>query len=107
MPSQSAFYSWLRDKEELEQKYVRAREAQADVIFDEVLDIADGGGSDENVQRDRLRIDARKWMAGKLAPRRYGDKVKHEHGVDEGLASMMKTLESGRGRASKRAKPES
>ena len=31
----------------------------------------------EHVQRSRLRVDTRKWAAGKLAPKRYGDKVQH------------------------------
>ncbi len=29
----------------------------------------------EHVQRSRLRVDTRKWAAGKLAPKRYGDKL--------------------------------
>jgi hypothetical protein len=33
----------------------------------------------ENLQRSRLRVDARKWMAGKLRPRKYGDKVEIDH----------------------------
>ena len=31
----------------------------------------------EHVQRSRLRVDTRKWAAGKLAPKRYGDKLQH------------------------------
>lgn len=76
---------------------MRARETQADAIFDEILDIADDGSNDwmekhdgeggnigwrengEAIQRSRLRIDARKWMAGKLRPKVYGDKVELEH----------------------------
>ncbi len=29
----------------------------------------------EHIQRSRLRIDARKWMASKLAPKKYGEKL--------------------------------
>jgi hypothetical protein len=64
---------------------VRAREAQADAIFDECLDIADDGSNDfmgedekyngDAVARSKLRVDTRKWMAGKLAPKKYGDKT--------------------------------
>ena len=72
--------------------YARAREAQADAIFDEIIDIADNAQNDwmerngerggsgyelngEHIQRSRVRIDARKWMAGKLRPKVYGDKA--------------------------------
>ena len=33
----------------------------------------------ENIQRSRLRVDARKWAAARLAPRKYGDRVEHDH----------------------------
>jgi len=71
----------------------RAREEQADRLFEECLAIADDttgdvvmvgkGGQVErvdhgNIQRSRLRVDTRKWMAGKLAPKKYGDRVTHE-----------------------------
>jgi hypothetical protein len=97
MPSQASVYRWLvADKDGFGEKYARAREAQADTLFNEILEIADdarndwmerngeGGGvayqlNGEHVQRSRLRVDARKWMAGKLRPKVYGDKVDHEH----------------------------
>ncbi len=63
---------------------------QADALFDEALEIADDASGDwavdkdgkktldhENIQRSRLRVDTRKWAAGKLAPKRYGDKLQH------------------------------
>ena len=64
-------------------QYARARESQADKLFDECLEIADQydqsaekieGGTD-HIARAKLRIDTRKWMAGKLRPKVYGDKV--------------------------------
>lgn len=92
MPSQKSWYKWLsEDTGDLGERYVRARDVQADAIFDEILQIADDAANDymertgegnegwqlhgEHVQRSRLRIDARKWMAGKLAPKKYGDKI--------------------------------
>ncbi len=75
---------------EFSEQYAHAREAQADVLFDEALEIADAATGDwitdsngktqfdhEHVQRSRLRVDTRKWAAGKLAPKRYGDKIQH------------------------------
>jgi hypothetical protein len=92
MPCTTTVCKWLNDFPEFAAQYARAREAQADAIFDEILDIADDGSNDwmerrredgsvdevfnhEHVTRSKLRIDARKWMAGKLRPKVYGDKL--------------------------------
>jgi hypothetical protein len=87
MPSQATVFRWLADERfsAFKEQYTRAREAQADALFDEILDIADDGSNDfmgedekyngDAVQRSRLRVDARKWMAGKLRPKVYGDKA--------------------------------
>lgn len=58
------------------ENYTRAREVQADVIFDECLEIADNAiALNEDIAKARLRIDTRKWMAGKLRPKKYNDKL--------------------------------
>lgn len=80
MPAASTVCRWLSQNEEFRKQYAHARELQADSLFDESLDIADNAhdsqaGCDPDVQRDRLRIDTRKWMASKLAARKYGDKI--------------------------------
>ena len=87
MPDQTTVFRWLRSNEDFRQQYARAREDQADALFDECLDIADDKSRDvrktedgaelcntEFVQRAKLRIDTRKWMAGKLRPKVYGDR---------------------------------
>ena len=33
----------------------------------------------EHVQRSKLRVDARKWLMAKAAPRRYGEKLDLNH----------------------------
>ena len=86
--NERSVFTWLAKSIDFQQQYARAREDQADAIFDEILDIADdarndwmesneGGASlnSEHIQRSKLRIDARKWMAGKLRPKKYGDKL--------------------------------
>ncbi len=88
MPSTTSVMKWLAKDGALVQQYARARDAQADALFDEILEIADDGRNDwvssqedgdryngDHVQRSRLRVDARKWMAGKLRPKVYGDKI--------------------------------
>src|SRR5260370_31620335 len=58
----------------------RAREERGDVLAREILEIADAPCADQvAVQRARNRIDTRKWLAAKLAPRKYGDRVEHDH----------------------------
>ena len=91
MPEQRTVYRWLNANEAFRQQYTRAREVQADTLADECLEIADDSSRDtikddrgndrmdaEWVARSRLRVDARKWMASKLAPKKYGDKVTTE-----------------------------
>lgn len=83
MPSASTVCRWLSQNEAFREQYAHARVAQADTLADEILDIADDSSADETegsvnheiVQRSRLRIDARKWLAAKMSPKRYGDKV--------------------------------
>lgn len=108
MPAQSTVFRWLADERyaSFREKYARAREAQADAIFDEILDIADDGANDwmerkredgsvdevvnhEHIQRSKLRIEARRWMAGKLRPKVYGDKLGIEHDVSADLAAAI------------------
>ena len=85
MPDKSSVTRWLAADEggELRNQYTRAREEQADAIFEDCLDIADDA-TPEDVQKARLRIDTRKWMAGKLRPKKYGDKVLNEHSGPDG-----------------------
>lgn len=92
MPRQSTVFRWLAAREEFREQYVRAREAQAEYLADQIIEIADDSANDyemtedgprvnhEIVARSRLRVDARKWVASKLKPKVYGDKVEHEHG---------------------------
>lgn len=91
-PNTTTVFRWLSSNTEFRDQYTRAREAQADALFDEILEIADDGLNDwierkgddgttigwqengEALRRSALRIDARKWMAGKLQPKKYSDK---------------------------------
>ena len=92
MPAISTVMGWLFDgnHDGFSEQYARAREAQAEIRADEIVDIADDASGDftadkdgklaannEHIQRSRLRVDARKWIAAKLLPKRYGDKLQH------------------------------
>lgn len=86
-------FNWLKDnnKADFLQQYIRAREERADYLADDILDIAD----DITLQADdrRIRIDARKWYAGKLKPKAYGDKIQQEHSGSIGLSGILKELD--------------
>lgn len=88
MPSNETFYKWLNEDDNKTKQYVRACEARADEIFEDILNIADESYADkkvlesgeevvdnEVVQRSRIRIDARKWMLSKMNPKKYSDKL--------------------------------
>lgn len=92
MPSTSTFYQWLENNTDKAKQYARATEVRADIIFDDILSIADENTNDtyvndngfevvnnDVIQRSRLRIDARKWVLSKLNPKKYGDKIQTEH----------------------------
>lgn len=72
MPNKSTWFRWLSEKDGLQDRYARAREAQAEVYANEIVEIADNA-TDANLAR--LQIDSRKWVASKLLPKKYGDKV--------------------------------
>lgn len=73
LPGKATVFRWLHDHAAFRDQYARAKEEQAESLADEIVSIADGqDGSDP--QRDRLRVDARKWVASKLKPKVYGDK---------------------------------
>lgn len=76
MPGTSTVFRWLDQYPDFRELYARAREVQADVLADEILEIAD---SDLDPNRARVMIDARKWLAGKLRPKKYGDRVELDH----------------------------
>jgi hypothetical protein len=67
----STVFNWLHANPTFMEKYARAREAQADYIAEEILDISDDLRDDPNSRR--IRVDARKWYAGKMRPKKYGD----------------------------------
>lgn len=77
MPSEATVRGWhVNDVEGFSAQYTRAREAQAEHYAEEIVTIAD---TEEDANRARVRIDARKWTASKLLPKRYGDRVELEH----------------------------
>jgi len=88
-PDAVTFYKWLDKDEDKIKRYVRATKGRADIVFEEILDIADDKSEDiiysnegkeifnkEFAARSRIKIDARKWMIGKMHPKKYADSMK-------------------------------
>jgi len=122
MPSQATVYVWLAKYPTFQEMYTRAREDQADTLADEIQAIADETpetrpvlnkqgepiGIELNsayIQWQRNRVDARKWIAAKLKPRKYGDRLTHAGDADNPVAvqadvsifdAMLKNLEAKR-----------
>ena len=83
----SNFYRWIAENEKLRDKYTQARDVQADLLADQIIQLADDKSHDTQagefgevgnaaaIQRSRLQVEARKWIAAKLKPKKYGDKV--------------------------------
>jgi len=73
MPTVTTVYRWLQKHGEFSDMYARAREDAADTLADQIIAIADNPDLDHN--QKRIMVDARKWIASKLKPRKYGDRV--------------------------------
>lgn len=97
MPSLDAFFKWIAKYREFNDQYARAKEIQMEFYADEINTIADDDSKDFQIDPDgkvrsdntavnraRLRVDSRKWLMSKLAPKKYGDTQKHEHSGPEG-----------------------
>lgn len=107
MPTKTTIMRWLQAFPEFRDQYARACELRTEAHADEILAIADDGSNDwmekkfgdevkwvengEAIRRSQLRIDARKWLMSKLAPKKYGDKVLNEHSGPNGGAITIMT----------------
>lgn len=74
-PDYSVFVNWVAYDPELYTKYARAKQIQADYFAEQIIDISD---DESNPQKARNRMDARRWHASKIAPRKYGERVLNE-----------------------------
>jgi len=81
--ARQTFLDWVDKDQELSGQYARARSDMIDKIADDIIKIADeemiptGEGKIDSamVQKQRLRVDTRKWLLSKMAPKKYGDKL--------------------------------
>jgi hypothetical protein len=99
MPSHEHFYKRLREDKSFADRYARAKDDCADVYAEDIVDIADEpaeytehGVDSAWVQRQRMRIDARKWVASKLKPKKYGDKIEIDQKTDLNVNDKRESL---------------
>ena len=108
-PDARTVYRWIDASEELCQRYARAKQAQLQILADQLVDLADNDricqkrtikpdGSEEivildQVERTRVQIDTRKWLLSKLDPKKYGERIQQEHtGADGGPLQIISTV---------------
>jgi hypothetical protein len=94
--SNTLFYRLIKENKELNERYARAKEIYADSIFDEIIEISDHSNEDHTpftggnvIQRDRLKVDARKWILSKLEPKKYGDKLDIDANVNQNIIKLL------------------
>lgn len=95
MPSPALVILWVKEDKAFAEQYARAKEVQAHVLAEQMLDIADDGTNDytttedgvelvnhDVIARSRLRVDTRKWLLSKMLPKVYGEKLDLTTGGD-------------------------
>ncbi len=108
MPAARTVREWQQNDEKVSAAIARAREEGFDAIAAECLDIADDSRNDwmnraadagdeqalqfngEHVQRSKLRVDTRLKLLAKWDPKRYGDRLAVDHGVQDNLAERLR-----------------
>jgi hypothetical protein len=101
-PARNNIYHWIKKYPDFRTRYAQAKEHQIESFIDEILEIADDTSNDtviktnkdgqeyevcnsEWINRSRLRVDTRKWLAAKLCPKIYGETRKDEKEDDKSL----------------------
>lgn len=96
----NTFLRWVDDDPQLADRYAGARHNLIERMANELLDISDApvpttdsGATDSGaVQDKRLRVDTRKWLLSKLAPKKYGDKIETTHQVGESITKIVREI---------------
>jgi len=107
--SRNSIIPWVVDNTEgFGDAYARAKEHGIDTLVEETLDIADDGSNDymetehgpalnsESIQRSKVRVETRRWLAERLAPRRYGLRQGLDVTSSDGALQMDDTARSAR-----------
>lgn len=82
--SSQTFFVWIREDEIMSKQYAQATVERAELMFEDMLDIADKAPKLTNtkfgttvdtgdIQHKRVKIDTRKWALSKMNPKKYGN----------------------------------
>jgi hypothetical protein len=104
MPNWTVFQAMLAQDQKLTAAYEKAVQDRADKLADEILQLSDepmpegleGAMASAWVQQKRMQVDARKWIASKLKPRTYGDRI--DMTVRDERISVIDALEAAKAR---------
>jgi hypothetical protein len=104
MPSRRAVQYWMSRHPDFREKYECAMMLLAEFWAHEIIEIADDSGGDyvtngdgrqaldhDNINRARLKVDARKWLLSKILPKRYGDRVHADVTVRRDMRDLSET----------------
>ena len=102
MPDKTTVNLWRYKHPEFSASYAKAKLVQADLLAEEMMDIADDSARDtrldsdgnelinsEFVARSRLKIDTRKFLAMKLLPKQYGNHAAEDKSPNETLVEKL------------------
>lgn len=95
--SKGTFWRICDENPSLADRYARARDVQAHDHFERIIDLAKQVENGEiDPQAAKVAIDARKWAACKLMPRKYGDKIEIEakttHELGDSVMGMLNAI---------------
>lgn len=98
-------FAWIYRHPRFSERYARAKETQQEFLAEQILDIADDGSNDymtirkgdetynvedrEVTTRSKLRVETRKWLMSKLAPKKFGEKATVDLNVTDNLADRL------------------
>jgi len=92
MPNRETFFRQCRTMPERATRYAEALALRGEKLADEIVDLSDEAmyaASPEEAQAYRLRVDARKWVASRLLPRKYGDKMVVEGNAENPIVTQL------------------
>ncbi len=103
LPDRTTVIRWLAKSDDFATKYARAREIQAHIWVDDIYEIArtpperhplTGAIDPASVSHIRNQVATMQWLAMKLNPKKYGDKIDMDHGInaDSGISRLLQRI---------------
>jgi hypothetical protein len=96
IPPHLTVTKWLLDDDHpFTTQYMRAKEQQAEVLGDQIISIPDDCKPDSkfSIEKAKLQVDARKFVAAKLKPKRWGDRIIKEISGTDGQPIKIETAQ--------------